>query len=67
LLLVKEKEFKIKRGGTWFRKKKKLKLLKKIHDSVVEFEEETNVMLCTEALNEGIDAVLYLGMAAAFL
>jgi len=30
-------------------------LLKKIHDSVVEFEEETSVKLCTEALNEGID------------
>jgi corrinoid protein of di/trimethylamine methyltransferase len=30
-------------------------LLKKIHDSVVEFEEEVCVKLCTEALNEGID------------
>ena len=30
-------------------------LLKKIHDSVVEFEEEISVKLCTEALNEGID------------
>jgi len=34
---------------------KKSELLKKIHDSVVEFEEETSVQLCTEALNEGID------------
>ncbi len=48
-------------------KEKRAEFLKRIHDSVVEFEEETNVMLCTEALNEGIDAVLYLGMAAAFL
>jgi len=30
-------------------------LLKKIHDSVVEFEEEECVTLCNEALNEGID------------
>ena len=30
-------------------------LLKKIHDSVVEFEEEVCVTLCTEALSEGID------------
>ena len=34
---------------------KRSELLKKIHDSVVEFEEETSVKLCTEALNEGID------------
>jgi corrinoid protein of di/trimethylamine methyltransferase len=34
---------------------KRLELLKKIHDSVVEFEEEVCVKLCTEALNEGID------------
>ena len=34
---------------------KKTELLKKIHDSVVEFEEETTVQLCNEALNEGID------------
>jgi corrinoid protein of di/trimethylamine methyltransferase len=34
---------------------KRAELLKKIHDSVVEFEEETSVQLCTEALNEGID------------
>jgi len=36
-------------------KKERAELLKKIHDSVVEFEEETSVKLCTEALNEGID------------
>lgn len=47
--------------------RKKVETFRKIHDSVVEFEDETNVMLCTEAFNEGIDAVLYLGMAAAFL
>jgi corrinoid protein of di/trimethylamine methyltransferase len=34
---------------------KRSELLKKIHDSVVEFEEETTVQLCNEALNEGID------------
>jgi len=34
---------------------KRYGLLKKIHDSVVQFEEETSVRLCTEALNEGID------------
>ena len=34
---------------------KRSELLKKIHDSVVEFEEETSVQLCNEALNEGID------------
>jgi len=34
---------------------KRSELLKKIHDSVVEFEEETSVKLCTEALNEEID------------
>jgi len=34
---------------------KRVKFLKKIHDSVVEFEEETTVQLCNEALNEGID------------
>jgi len=33
----------------------RLGLLKKIHDSVVEFEEEVCVKLCNEALNEGID------------
>ena len=36
-------------------KEKRSELLKKIHDSVVEFEEETSVQLCNEALNEGID------------
>ena len=30
-------------------------LLKKIHDSVVEFEEEASVKLCTEALDQGVD------------
>ncbi len=34
---------------------KRYGLLKMIHDSVVQFEEETSVRLCTEALNEGID------------
>ena len=34
---------------------KRSELLKKIHDSVVEFKEETTVQLCNEALNEGID------------
>jgi corrinoid protein of di/trimethylamine methyltransferase len=34
---------------------KRSELIKKIHDSVVEFEEETTVQLCNEALNEGID------------
>ena len=34
---------------------------------MVEFDEETSVKLCTEALNEGIDAALYWGQAAALL
>ena len=34
---------------------KRSELLKKIHDSVVEFEEEVCVELCMESLNEGID------------
>lgn len=34
---------------------KRTELLKRIHDSVVEFEEDTSVKLCTEALDEGID------------
>ena len=35
---------------------KKNELLKKIHDAVVEFEEETSAELCNEALALGIDA-----------
>ena len=34
---------------------KRSELLKKIHDSVVEFEEEICVELCMESLNEGVD------------
>jgi len=37
-------------------KEKRSEFLKKIHDSVVEFEEETSVQLCNEALNEGLDS-----------
>ncbi|MDY6791830.1 MAG: corrinoid protein [Thermodesulfobacteriota bacterium] len=36
-------------------KEKRAEILKKIHDAVVEFEEETSVQLCNEALDEGID------------
>ena len=35
---------------------KKTELLQKIHDAVVEFEEETSARLCEEALALGIDA-----------
>ena len=35
--------------------KKSSDLIKKIHDSVVAFKEETCAQLCMEALNEGID------------
>ncbi|OQY02009.1 MAG: cobalamin-binding protein [Desulfobacteraceae bacterium 4572_123] len=37
-------------------KEKKAELFKKIHDAVVEFEEETTRDLCKEALEVGIDA-----------
>jgi corrinoid protein of di/trimethylamine methyltransferase len=37
-------------------KQKRAELFKKIHDAVVEFEEETTRDLCKEALDAGIDA-----------
>lgn len=45
---------------------KKSELLKKLHDAVVEFEEDASAELCRQALDEGIDAydAIMQGLAA---